>query len=71
MTALRAGDTETHNRLLAQAAPRLSGCDAVMLAHFSTSRALADVGRVLNGKVLTSPHSAVARLKSVLSRYER
>ncbi len=67
MTALRAGDTETHNRLLAEAAPRLSDCDAVMLAHFSTSRALADVGRVLNSKVLTSPHSAVARLKSVLT----
>jgi aspartate/glutamate racemase len=67
MTALRAGDAETHNRLLAEFAPRLGDCDAVMLAHFSTSRALADVSHVLNSKVLTSPHSAVARLKSVLT----
>jgi len=68
MTALKAGDTETHNRLLAESAPRLVECDAVMLAHFSTSRALADVSRALNSKVLTSPHSAVARLKSVLTK---
>lgn len=67
MTALRAGDTATHNRLLVEAAPRLADYDAVMLAHFSTSRALADVSRVLNSKVLTSPHSAVARLKSALT----
>jgi aspartate/glutamate racemase len=67
MTALRAGDAETHNRLLAEAATRLAECDAVMLAHFSTSRALADVSRVLKSKVLTSPHSAVARLKSVFA----
>jgi len=71
MTALRASDTGTHNRLLAEAAPRLGDCDAVMLAHFSTSRALDDVSRVLNSKVLTSPNSAVARLKSVLTGYER
>jgi len=67
MTALKAGDAPTHNRLLAEAASRLADCDAVMLAHFSTSQALADVSRVLNCKVLTSPLSAVARLKSVLT----
>src|SRR5438094_8585097 len=39
MSALRAGDGAAHDRLLAEAAPRLAGCDAVLLAHLSTSRA--------------------------------
>ena len=39
LPALKAGDAKTHDRLLAEAAPRLAACDAVMLAHFSTSRA--------------------------------
>jgi Asp/Glu/Hydantoin racemase len=37
LPALKEGDADTHDRLLAKAAPRLSACDAVMLAHFSTS----------------------------------
>jgi len=39
MSALRAGNGAAHDRLLAEAAPRLAGCEAVLLAHFSTSRA--------------------------------
>ena len=66
MAALLKNDSGTHNRLLAEAAPRLSGCDAIMLAHFSTSRALAEVQQAVGCRVLTSPHSAVARLKTIL-----
>ena len=36
---LRKGDAESHNRLVAEAAPRFADHDAIMLAHFSTSRA--------------------------------
>ena len=36
LPALKAGDAETHDRLLVEAAPQLAACDAVMLAHFST-----------------------------------
>src|SRR5215475_14312756 len=43
MAALKGGDGATHDRLLAEAAPRLAECDAVLLAHFSTSRAEAAV----------------------------
>ena len=43
MPALRAGDGAAHDRLLAEAAPRLAQCDAVLLAHFSTARAEAAV----------------------------
>jgi len=36
---LRAGDAETYNRLVAEHAPDPMGCDAIMPAHLSTSRA--------------------------------
>ena len=67
MAALKAGDAAAHNALLAEAAPRLSDCDAVLLAHFSTSRAAAAVGAALGRPVLTSPGSAVAKLKSIIT----
>lgn len=61
MDALKSGDAETHNGLLAEAAPRLAGCDAIMLAHFSTARAREAVERTVPVPVLTSPDCA-ARL---------
>jgi Asp/Glu/Hydantoin racemase len=67
MTALKAGDAATHNGLLAQAAPRFDGCDAVLLAHFSTARAALAVSAALNRPVLTSPGSAVAELRSIIA----
>ena len=66
MTALLKDDSNTHNRLLAEAEPRLGGCDAIMLAHFSTSRALDEVQQAVDCRVLTSPHSAVCKLKRLL-----
>lgn len=61
--AARAGDIATHNRLVAEAAPRLAHCDAVMLAQFSTSTALDDVRKVLNQPVLSAPEAAVMSLR--------
>jgi aspartate/glutamate racemase len=66
MDALKSGDGDTHDRLLAQAASNLSSCDAVMLAHFSTARALPSVSRAINRTVLTSPGSAIAKLKFLI-----
>jgi len=66
-SALDQGDGKSHNRLLAAAAPRLAECNAIMLAHFSTSPALPDVRRAVGCEVMTSPHSAVAKLKKILS----
>lgn len=63
MEAARAGDIARHNQLLAAAAPQLAGCDAVMLAQFSTSVALNEVQAVLPCLVLSSPDAAVAELK--------
>ena len=66
MDALRAGDGEEHNRLIAEVAPRFADRDAVLLAHFSTARAAPAVMAVLDRPVLTSPGSAVARLKEII-----
>jgi hypothetical protein len=65
--ALKGGDGTTHDRLLAEAAPHLAHCDAVLLAHFSTARAEAVVRAVLPCPVLTAPGAAVARLKSLVA----
>lgn len=67
MAALKAGDGAEHDRLIAEAAPRFADCDAVLLAHFSTARAAPAVTAVLERPVLTSPGSAVAKLKAIIS----
>jgi hypothetical protein len=67
MDALNRGDADTHNSLLAEAAPQLAHCDAVMLAQFSTSRAEGAVSARLGIPVLTAPKAAVRQLQSRLS----
>lgn len=64
MDALRHGDVEAHNQLIAREASNLSECDAVMLAHFSTAQAYSGVSAVLECPILSSPGSAVRKLKS-------
>ena len=68
MNALRSGDTAKHNRLLAEAAARLRGYDALMLAQFSTAQAHADVSAVVDCPVFTSPGSAVVKLKRAIAK---
>jgi Asp/Glu/hydantoin racemase len=67
MKALQAGDGATHDRLLAEAAPRFADREAVLLAHFSTSRAAAVVQAALICPVLTAPGAAVTKLKAALA----
>lgn len=64
---LRAGDADTHNRLVAEHAPRLAGCDAIMLAHFSTSRAAAAVRAAVATPVFTAPEAAVTRMRGLVA----
>jgi aspartate/glutamate racemase len=66
MDALRKGDAERHNTLIAARAPELAHCDAIMLAHFSTSRALAAVGAAVKTPVLTAPDAAVDRIRAAI-----
>lgn len=67
MEALRRGDGATHDRLLAARAGELAHCDAVLLAHFSTSRAATAVRSAVRVPVLTSPDAAVAQLRRLLA----
>lgn len=66
MAKLSEGETETHNRLIKEASARFGGYDAVMLAQFSASRARKEVEAELGCVVLTSPSSAVKKLRSLL-----
>jgi len=64
MAALKAGDAARHNELVAREAACLAHCDAVMLAHFSTSRAFDLASAAVARPVLTSPRSAVEALRA-------
>jgi hypothetical protein len=68
MTALRKGDAETHNRLVAAKVPELTGVDTIMLAHFSTSRAQAATQAAVGVKVLSAPGAAVTRMRELVER---
>ena len=62
IAALQRGQVSEHNRLIAAAAAEMGPCDALVLGQFSMASAAAGIpGR----KVLTSPHSAVTRLKQI------
>lgn len=64
--ALRAGDAETHNRRVAEGVAALGERDAILLAHFSTSRA-GEACRALTARpVLSSPDAAVRKLRRLL-----
>jgi Asp/Glu/hydantoin racemase len=63
---LRQGDAEAHNRLVAEMAPRFADHDAIMLAHFSTSRAAESVRREVDVPVLAAPEAAVMRMKTLV-----
>ncbi|HVK92415.1 MAG TPA: aspartate/glutamate racemase family protein [Mycoplana sp.] len=63
---LNKGDAGSHNELVAARAPELADCDAIMLAHFSTSRAAALVRKAVTVPVLTAPDAAVDRMKNLI-----
>jgi hypothetical protein len=67
MAALRRGDAAAHNELLARAAREAQGFDVLMLAQFSMAPAREAVQSVVRCPVLTSPESAVARLKQLFA----
>lgn len=66
MTALDAGDGAEHDRLIAGAVRPLAGHDAILLAQFSMARAAPAVAAAVGGTVLTSPETAVAKLRRLV-----
>ena len=63
MEALNAGEAEHHDNLITEATGTLIGCDSIVLAQFTMARARPAVEATATAPVLTSPESAVARLK--------
>src|SRR5258706_10454598 len=66
MEALRAGKPEEHDALLVQAARALPPVDAIVIGQFSAARAAAAIAAVRSEPVLTTPGSAVTKLKATL-----
>ena len=66
MRALSDGDGARHDALIARSVSQLSGVDAVLLAQFSMARAAEAAAPRSPAPLLTSPLSAVARLRSLV-----
>ena len=67
--ALQAGQAQEHDHLIAQAIAELPHHDAVMLAQFSMARAAVTAASCTSATVLTSPDSAVRRLRRMLGGF--
>jgi hypothetical protein len=67
LAALNAGDAARHDQLAAQAASGLQHCKVIALAQFSLARAAPAVAAASGLPVLTTPDSAVKRLRALLA----
>jgi Asp/Glu/hydantoin racemase len=65
IAALQQGRAAEHDSLIAAAAVEMGPCDALVLGQFSMARAAAGIPVAAGRRVLTSPHSAVSRLKQI------
>ena len=67
MAALDRGDRAEHDRMVAQASRDLRDCDLIALAQYSMAPAAALVAEATKLPVLTTPDSAVTKLKQLLA----
>ena len=67
MAALRKGDAATHNRLVSERGQEMTGFDAIMLAHFSTSQAAPALRARTGTPILAAPDAAVARMRQLVT----
>lgn len=67
LAALDYGDGAEHDRLAAAAAVRIKDCDVIALAQFSLARAADAVHTATGRPVITTPDSAVRKLKRLLA----
>jgi hypothetical protein len=67
LPALDRGDTAEHDRLTVKAALELDDCKVFALAQFSLARAAQAVASATGKPVLTTPDTAVRKLKSLFS----
>lgn len=66
LAALHEGQAAEHDRLIAEAAQDIEDCDALLLGQFSMASAATCIPPRSDRKVITSPDSAVMRLKNAL-----
>ena len=66
LNALDQGDTARHDRLAAEAALSLAETDVIALAQFSLARAAQAVAQATGKQVLTTPDSAIRKLRRML-----
>src|SRR5215472_18970973 len=67
LEALQAGRAEEHDALIAKAAAELPEVDSVVLAQFSMTRAARSIAAVAGRQVITTPGSAIKKLKGLLA----
>ncbi|WP_439553139.1 aspartate/glutamate racemase family protein [Falsiroseomonas sp.] len=66
LAALDAGDLAAHDRLAAEASRALRDCDVVLLGQFSLARAADLVAEATGRPVVTTPGSAVRKLRQAM-----
>jgi Asp/Glu/hydantoin racemase len=67
LAALDRGDRAAHDRLVTEAARDLRNCDVIALAQFSMAPAASMVAEATGRPVLTTPDSAVMKLKTAFA----
>lgn len=67
LAALDAGDAEAHDRLAVEAARELRNCDSILLGQFSLARAAPRIAQATGCRVLTTPDTAVRKLRRLLA----
>ena len=67
VAALQQGRGAEHDNLIVAAAKDIGKCDALVLSQFSMARAAPGIPAAPGRTVLTSPHSAVKRLKQLFA----
>ncbi|MGY3491443.1 aspartate/glutamate racemase family protein [Bradyrhizobium sp. USDA 4502] len=66
LAALDRGDRAEHDRIVVEASRDLADCDLIALAQYSMAPAAERVAEVTGREVLTTPDSAVKKLKAML-----
>ena len=66
LAALERGDPQEHDRLTAESAGEMTDCAAFALAQFSLARAATAIAAATGRPVLTTPDSAVRKLRRML-----
>jgi hypothetical protein len=66
LAALNAGDSAGHDAAAVRAAGALADCDVIALAQFSLSQAAGPIAAAMGKTVLTTPDSAVRKLRRLL-----